>query len=471
MHLFSPFVRLIDYLVCSNFRKLLHNVFVQSINQWSELQSDRFKRLKQGKAENLFHICEAGTIKRIVFSHCLHKCLLEDTIHSFLFRPSVPDCPSAGGGDPAVGITWSPTSFIVDDVGNPDGLNLGSVVVDEVARKVILIYSLCFHLFHCSPASTMLVESRDDGLSWSAPRNLSVQLGVKNFAPGPGYGIQKRYNPGIERLVVCGHGTIEGDGVFCILSDDHGQNWRNGAALKSIPYNQEKRQNDFNPDECQPVEMPDGSILINVRNQYNYHCRCRIVTRSYDGGMTLPIDHLFFDYELVDPVVAAGALQKDGLLYFTNPSNEQHRVNLTLRWSLTSGKSWESKALQIWPGASGYSSMTSLDTSSVEDQKHIYIIYEKGNKDIDETISFAKIHLRGTVVSEQFKQCCYVNIVSSHQFPMHFTEKNMVSSMEPSYGVSLGLHEEPEDTGGEDFSEMLKTTYLLRTMKSHAYEN
>ncbi|XP_035476691.1 sialidase-1 [Scophthalmus maximus] len=293
------------------------------------------------------------------------------------------------------GITWSPTSFIVDDVGNPDGLNLGSVVVDEVARKVILIYSLCFHLFHCSPASTMLVESRDDGLSWSAPRNLSVQLGVKNFAPGPGYGIQKRYNPGIERLVVCGHGTIEGDGVFCILSDDHGQNWRNGAALKSIPYNQEKRQNDFNPDECQPVEMPDGSILINVRNQYNYHCRCRIVTRSYDGGMTLPIDHLFFDYELVDPVVAAGALQKDGLLYFTNPSNEQHRVNLTLRWSLTSGKSWESKALQIWAGASGYSSMTSLDTSSVEDQKHIYIIYEKGNKDIDETISFAKIHLYG----------------------------------------------------------------------------
>lgn len=68
-------------------------------------------------------------------------------------------------------------------------------------------------------------------------------------------------------------------------------------------------------------------------------------------------------------------------------------VNLTLRWSTTHGQSWEAKTVQIWGGPSGYSSMTSLNNHTVEDEKFIYVIYEKGHKDYDETISFVKIHL------------------------------------------------------------------------------
>lgn len=91
------------------------------------------------------------------------------------------------------GITWSPTAFIVDsDISPLEDLNLGSVVVDEEVGSVILIYSLCFHQSDCTPPTTMMMESNDDGLSWSLPRNLSVELGVRSFAPGPGFGIQVR---------------------------------------------------------------------------------------------------------------------------------------------------------------------------------------------------------------------------------------------------------------------------------------
>ena len=78
----------------------------------------------------------------------------------------------------------------MDDDQLQDGLNLGSVVVDHEVGSIFLIYSVCFHV--CNPSSTMMVESTDDGLSWSQPRNLSAELQLKNFAPGPGLGLQVR---------------------------------------------------------------------------------------------------------------------------------------------------------------------------------------------------------------------------------------------------------------------------------------
>lgn len=70
-----------------------------------------------------------------------------------------------------------------------------------------------------------------------------------------------------------------------------------------------------------PVELDDGSIVINVRNDKHYHCRCRMVARSLDGGESLPVEELVFDHTLEDSAVAAGALEKEGVLYFTNPAS------------------------------------------------------------------------------------------------------------------------------------------------------
>lgn len=86
-----------------------------------------------------------------------------------------------------------------------------------------------------------------------------------------------------------------------------------------------------------PVELDDGSIVINVRNNKHYHCRCRMVVRSLDGGESLPVEELVFDHTLEDPAVAAGALEKEGVLYFTNPANtnssEHDDISVSPSWS------------------------------------------------------------------------------------------------------------------------------------------
>ncbi|XP_053153484.1 sialidase-1 isoform X5 [Hemicordylus capensis] len=232
------------------------------------------------------------------------------------------------------GATWSPTSFIVDDSSLTDGLNLGAVVVDSEKDMVFLIYTLCAHYNQCLTASVMIIRSHNDGVTWSVPRNLSEEVGTTMFSPGPGYGIQ-------------------------------------------------------------PYELPDGSVVINARNQNFYHCSCRIVVHSYDACDTLPLENVTLDKTLVDPAVAAGALVKSGLVFFSNPAHKTKRVNMTLRWSFTNGLTWWGKPLQIWSRASGYSCMTALDGTAPEDTHSLFVIYEKGVYSSLESISVAKISING----------------------------------------------------------------------------
>ncbi|XP_048375998.1 sialidase-1 [Stegostoma tigrinum] len=289
------------------------------------------------------------------------------------------------------GETWSPTTFLDNDGSKIDGLNLGVILVDEEKDLIFIIYTTCAHHYYCNISSTLLIESRDDGRTWSQPRNLSKMIGTKMFAPGPGSGIQKKYNPKKGRLIACGHGTIEEDGIFCLFSDDHGKTWTNGGSLKGIPFNQPKKFFDFNPDENQPYELSDGTVVINARNQNFYHCHCRIIVKSYDACESLPLESVTFDETLIDPAVAAGALVKNDIVFFSNPANPFKRVDLTLRWSYDNGKSWVKDKILLWHGASGYSSMTTSNNASKE--QCIYLAFEKGMTEITESISFVKIRI------------------------------------------------------------------------------
>ena len=69
------------------------------------------------------------------------------------------------------GITWNNTTFIEDDGDDPDGLNLGTVFVDEVKNQVFVMYSYCAH--RCVYHTTFLIRSDDFGFTWTKPLNLS----------------------------------------------------------------------------------------------------------------------------------------------------------------------------------------------------------------------------------------------------------------------------------------------------------
>ncbi|NP_001277015.1 neuraminidase 1-like precursor [Saccoglossus kowalevskii] len=286
------------------------------------------------------------------------------------------------------GASWDPTVFVIQDLGpETDYFNFGTITVDDAVNSLVFLYCHCPHnVCKDSLPTVFMMRSYDWGYTWSKPVNLSISNPIfYNFAycPGPGYGIQKKIGPYKGRLISCGHTIKTFKAMHCIISDDHGDTWKLAGTVPTIPYGYGLKTGDFQMDETTIIELPDGSLMLNSRNEHHYHCRCRIIATSEDGADTFPFQNIRLDETLVDPACDGSLISHNNVLFFSNPANPSARVNMTLRWSLDFGKSWDG-ALVINAGSSEYSCLSSIDDN------HVGLLYEKGGY---KEMSFAKIRI------------------------------------------------------------------------------
>ncbi len=214
---------------------------------------------------------------------------------------------------------------------------------------------------HEGPADTRRSYVRRSG-RWPMPwTRLSKHSSTKRadwwwYATGPGVGIQLRREPHRGRLVIpCDHSSKEGGfASHIIYSDDHGASWQLGGIIPG------------GCNECQVVELADGSLMLNIRLQKHWPREAGIAI-SRDGGVTW--SKMEPDPTLIDPVCQASLIRYSlasvwsrNRLLFSNPAqtvlsgqSSGERTRMTVRLSYDEGKTWPVSKTACMKGPSAYS--------------------------------------------------------------------------------------------------------------------
>jgi sialidase-1 len=276
------------------------------------------------------------------------------------------------------GRTWAPMQVIMDMGNDPqwqfDGIGDPAILVDR-NTGTIWVAATWSHgnrswvgsgpgLTPEETGQLMLVSSDDDGLTWSAPINITQQLKQKEWCfllQGPGNGITMR--DGTLVFAAQFQDTPEAKRLprsTIIYSKDHGKTWQIGTGAFD------------DTTEAQVVESEPGVLMLNCR--YNRKSS-RVVMTTRDMGMTWQT-HPTSEIALIEPDSCMASLidvdQETGIdgggrLLFSNPDSTNGRNHITIKGSLDRGLTWpKSHQVLLDEGDSaGYSCLTMIDPETI----------------------------------------------------------------------------------------------------------
>ncbi len=287
------------------------------------------------------------------------------------------------------GKTWEPRQKLVKLEGkfarNPAAVKQKLAKEGEIAFNNPVAFAdaktgAVHFLFCVDYGRCFYVKSDDEGQTFTPP--VEITAAFDKFRPayawqvlatGPGHGIQLANG----RLVVpvwLSTGTAGNahrpSCVSVVFSDDHGKTWQRGDIVA--------REEDIaNPSETVPVELSDGRVMLNIRNEGKQ--RLRAVSISADGATKW--SKLKLDEGLPEPICMGSilrlpsSLNVDGKprIAFVNPDNPtgRERRNVSVRLSDDDAKTWR-PAKTIDAGPSGYSDLAATNDGT------ILCLYERG---------------------------------------------------------------------------------------------
>jgi sialidase-1 len=256
------------------------------------------------------------------------------------------------------GATWESPKILVDAGEKP--AHNATAIVDRETGVIHFLYCINY-------ARAFYMRSVDEGASFSEPVEITSVFEQFHsdflwnvIGTGPGHGIQFRNG----RLVVPvwlsnGGRRHRPSAVSVIYSDDHGATWKRGDMVPNTL---------LNMSETVAVQLADGFVLFNIRNEDREHRRAVSISKDGATKWSRPV----FDQALREPICMGNIIrysESPSRIIFSNPDNLEYsgkhgtcfegnreRKNLTIKMSCDECKTWlVSKVLE--PGISGYSDL------------------------------------------------------------------------------------------------------------------